>query len=168
MNYSFSLTSEQLYDFFKKFRTKTVKFFIIMSVVFFVVGAAFFVWHFLDEKVDMIVGALIMIIAGILLIVCSVGINKSTKTQSDVYFRSCQTDGIINYEYQLCEKEFVVSIPERGNVNHYYYDLIIKVTELDGYASVLLEGNQCLPVLVNEETRPMIETFKSVAKQKSK
>ncbi len=69
---------------------------------------------------------------------------------------------------QLDEKEFVVTQPARGNVDHIYYDMIVRVTELDGYASVLLENNHLLPILINESTRPLIDTFKSFAKQPSK
>ncbi len=168
LTYTFSLTEEQIGDFFKKYRAKSVKFLLIFSILIIVLGTASLVWDILDDKADMFVFGVFLILLGIVVLCSMVGIKKRAKTQTAVYFKSCQSDGIITYEYLLDEKEFVVTQPARGNVDHIYYDMIVRVTELDGYASVLLENNHLLPILINESTRPLIDTFKSFAKQPSK
>lgn len=166
LSYTFSLTETQLFDFFKKYRAKLVRSLLFFSIALFVLAAAFLVWHILDAEADYITEIIVFACFGIIMAILCGGVKKGAKTQSSVYFKTCQVDGLVTYEYQLGEKEFTLLQPARGNVSHYYYDLIIKVTEIDGFVSVLLESNQCLPIPVTDDTRPLIDTFKSLAKQK--
>lgn len=164
LSYSFSLTEEQVFDFFKKFRAKNIKLLSTMGIIMFVLSAVFFVAdYFFGESYIFLALAVFMLVFAVFVIGISLAIKKALKPQSLIYFNSCQANGVIDTEFQLYETEFVVLNPVIGNVTHYKYDIISNVMDLDGFVAVVLKSNLCLPIVKNETTAPLISTLKSLS-----
>ena len=123
----------------------------------------FFGLSFVEGFKDFRTLSYVILVAAVFLILVVAFSKNAARSQIDLYFKSCQVDGIVDYEFQIFETEFVVLQPNKGNVHHYLYESLVKVYNLDGYAAVMVAGNQYLPVPVNETTRPLIDLLQARA-----
>lgn len=164
--YSYTLDKSQLIDCNAQYRKRTLKISLASAIVFLVLFAAFFGLSFVEGFGGLFAISLIFGFVGLFVILIIAFSKKGVKNQVEMYFKSCQVDNVVDYEIQLGETEFIVSMPRKGNVNHYLYESIVRVYDLDGYCAVLLVGNSYLPIAANEATAPLIATLRSLAKSK--
>lgn len=166
MSYSFSFTAAQLDDFFRKYARRNSKMSLIFAIICTVVSAALFLCDIFIEQFDTMSAALFFVIFAAVFWALFYIVRSSASKQSPLYFKENSVDGLITYVVEFNEKDFVVSVPAKGNVTHYSYDIISRVIDLDGFAAVILATNLCLPLLSNDETSQLVATFKSYAKTK--
>lgn len=162
--YAFSLTKEQLFDCAKQYRSKAIKPSILMAVITLVMFGLLFGLSYVEGFDYLRFGSFFFIFLGFFLVLIVIFSQRGVKSQNELFFKSCQVEGLVSYEFQLCETEFVVLQPQKGNVHHYLYEYIVRVVDLTGYTAVVLAGNQFLPILVNEHTEPLISALKSHCK----
>lgn len=136
----------------------------VMAIIFSVLLAVFLVCYVLIDKIDFLTA--VVLVAFITVFewsVCLI-VRRNAPKNAEKYFKYNNVDGVVEYSYELMENEFIVSQPLIGNVSHFKYDMILSVTDVKGFVTVMLATNQFLPIILNDDTADLVYALKSHCK----
>lgn len=165
--FSFSLTKPQIAEVFKKQSRNATKPLLSMAIaVLCLIVLLALMFFLLDDGSSAIYGVIFFAVVDMFAWVVVVFIRRSAPQNAENYFRFHCANDVVEYVYELTDGDVVVSQPAIGNVSHYKYAMITRVTDLGGYVAVTLATNQYLPIPATDYTAPLISALKSHAQVK--
>ena len=160
--FAVSLDAAQMTVISQKQSRKATKFLLVVAILLLVLSVIAVVAHFVFER-DYSAYIAVFVCLDLIMWVMFISIRRATTKNVEVMLKYYAIDGVVTYDYEICETEFIVTLPAIGNVSHYRYDMIQRVNDYGDCVTVMLTTNQFLPIIVNDETAQLIITFKSVA-----